>query len=89
MAGKTKLVQVAAATVAMVLISPVGWAAPPSADVHCGGDYQHHLQGVCTNEVDTLYWSFTTELVKTDPRGKVLRQIPVASHHGDLCFHAG
>ena len=93
MAGKTKLdlklAQVAAATVAMVLISPGGWAAPPSADVHCGGDYQHHLQGVCTNEGGTIYWSFTTELVKTDQRGKVLQRIPVANHHGDLCFHAG
>ena len=83
------LARVATVTMAMTLMSSLGWAAFPPTDIHCGGDYQHHLQGVCTNEVDTLYWSFTTELVKTDPRGKVLRQIPVASHHGDLCFQAG
>lgn len=93
MAWKTdaslKLARVATATMVITLISSLGWAAFPPADVHCAGDYQHHLQGVCTNEVDAIYWSFTTELVKTDQRGKVRQRIPVANHHGDLCFHAG
>ena len=74
MAWKTdaslKLARVATATMVITLISSLGWAAFPPADVHCAGDYQHHLQGVCTNEVDAIYWSFTTELVKTDQRGK-------------------
>jgi hypothetical protein len=58
-------------------------------NVACDGDYQHHLQGVCTNEKDAVYWSFTTELVKTDRQGRVQNKVPVISHHGDLCFHDG
>ena len=54
------------------------------AAVECGGSYRHHLQGVCA-DADAIYWSFTTTLVKTDLAGKVLREIPVANHHGDLC----
>jgi len=57
--------------------------------VKCEGDYQGHLQGVCTDEDTAIYWSFTTQLVKTDPRGRVLKKIPVATHHGDLCFLNG
>jgi len=62
---------------------------PVFAPVECEGTYPHHLQGVCTNERDAIYWCFTTKLVKTDRSGKVLKQIDVANHHGDLCFHAG
>ena len=36
-----------------------------------------------------IYWSFTTQLVKTDLDGKVLKKIPVANHHGDLCHVGG
>lgn len=61
----------------------------PFHAAHCEGTYPHHLQGICTNEKDAIYWSFTTALVKTDKRGKVLKKIRVANHHGDLCFHAG
>ena len=57
--------------------------------INCEGDYPHHLQGVCTNHKHAIYWSFTTELVKTNRQGKVLKKIPVANHHGDLCFHQG
>jgi hypothetical protein len=59
------------------------------ADVSCEGTYRHHLQGICTNERDSIYWSFTTTLVKTDSKGKVQRQIEVGNHHGDLCHHDG
>ena len=83
------LARVATVTLAMTLMSSLGWAAFPPTDVHCGGDYQHHLQGVCTNEVDTLYWSFTTDLVKTDSEGKLLNRITVPNHHGDLTYHDG
>lgn len=62
---------------------------PAFADVECEGNYQHHLQGVCTNESDAVYWSFTTALVKTNRAGRVIKMIPVAQHHGDLCFHRG
>src|SRR5690242_11007540 len=57
--------------------------------VACEGAYPHHLQGVCTNENDSIYWSFTTKLVKTDRTGKVVKVVDVANHHGDLCFHEG
>ena len=38
-------------------------------DAQCEGTYRHHLQGICTNDKDAIYWSFTTALVKTDIRG--------------------
>lgn len=57
--------------------------------VACEGHYGKHLQGISTNDRDAIYWSFTDQLVKTDLDGKVLRQIPVASHHGDLCHVDG
>ena len=41
--------------------------------IPCAGTYQHHLQGVCTDE-KSIFWSFTTTLVKTDMRGSVLRK---------------
>jgi glycerophosphoryl diester phosphodiesterase len=57
-------------------------------NVECEGSYAHHLQGVCVAD-EAIYWSFTTTLVKTDRAGHVLKKIPVANHHGDLCFHDG
>lgn len=65
----------------------LGAEQPKFVNVACEGDYQHHLQGVCTNESNAVYWSFTTELVKTNRDGRVLKKIPVVSHHGDLCFY--
>lgn len=56
--------------------------------VTCEGVYPHHLQGVCVDQ-SAIYWCFTTVLVKTDLDGKLLKQVPVANHHGDLCHHAG
>ena len=57
--------------------------------VQCEGVYPRHLQGVCTNDRDAIYWCFTDVLVKTDTKGHVLKQVPVANHHGDLCFGNG
>jgi len=57
--------------------------------VDCEGVYRHHLQGICTNESDRIFWCFTTTLVTTDASGKVVRKIPVENHHGDLCYHDG
>ncbi|NUP98723.1 MAG: hypothetical protein HUU35_02585 [Armatimonadetes bacterium] len=62
-----------------------GAAAPP-AEVVCDGRYSHHLQGVAGDGVASLYWSFTTALVKTDLAGRVLAQAVVPFHHGDLCL---
>lgn len=55
----------------------------------CEGVYRKHLQGICTNHRDAIYWSFTDTLVKTDAQGRLLKQVKVASHHGDLCFEQG
>lgn len=55
----------------------------------CDGVYPRHLQGVCTNERDAIFWCWTDVLVKTDAQGRILKQVPVANHHGDLCYHAG
>lgn len=57
--------------------------------VTCDGTYPHHLQGVCTDETDAIFWSFTTKLLKTDRNGKIVKQVDVANHHGDLCFQRG
>ena len=63
-----------------------------AADFHattCEGIYPRHLQGICTNDKDAIYWCWTDFLVKTDTDGHVLQKVPVANHHGDLCFHDG
>lgn len=66
----------------------VGKARGDLFKVLCEGTYQHHLQGICTDE-EAIYWSFTTTLVKTDMKGELLKKLPVANHHGDLCVHDG
>ena len=63
-------------------------AKPITFPIKCEGTYAHHLQGICVGQ-KAIYWSFTTTLVKTDLYGKLLKKIPVANHHGDLCFHDG
>ena len=67
-------------------------AAPPDGvfgPAACEGAYDGHLQGVCTNDKDAIFWSFTVALVKTDRDGKILKRIPVVTHHGDLCYVDG
>ncbi len=61
------------------------WAGLP-AEIICEGRYPNHLQGITGNGVDTLFWSFTDVLVKTDLAGKVLVRVGVPYHHGDLCL---
>jgi hypothetical protein len=61
----------------------------PLRATYCEGSYPRHLQGICTNERDAIYWCWTDALVKTDSQGRILKQVPVANHHGDLCYHAG
>ena len=63
--------------------------APAFHSTACEGSYPRHLQGVCTNERDALYWCWTDVLVKTDLQGHLLQRVEVANHHGDLCFHDG
>jgi hypothetical protein len=63
-------------------------SSPGYRSVECEGRYPHHLQGLCVDQ-NHIYWSFTTQFVKTDLQGKVIKKIPVANHHGDLCHVDG
>ncbi len=56
--------------------------------IACEGRYPHHLQGVAVDE-DCIYWSFTTQLIKTTREGQFIKKVDVANHHGDLCLSAG
>ena len=84
---------IAASSVLAAGLSPqLSVAAPPDGiftNVQCEGTYTGHLQGICTDNQESIYWCFTTVLVKTDQAGKMLKKISVASHHGDLFFHDG
>jgi hypothetical protein len=76
----------------VLAVGSVAQAADPQSvfqAVECEGTYPHHLQGICTDERESIFWCFTTKLVKTDRTGKVSKQIDVGNHHGDLCFHDG
>ena len=74
--------------IAAALLAVSSAQAQDFRNVTCEGTYQHHLQGICADK-EAIYWSFTTTLVKTDLNGKLLKKVPVANHHGDLCFHDG
>jgi len=56
--------------------------------VQCEGTYKLHLQGICTSE-ESIFWCFTSDLVKTDTEGKIQNRVQVPGHHGDLCYHDG
>ena len=58
-------------------------------EVACSGVYFAHLQGVAMNENNEYFWSYTTELVKTDADGEVLAYTKVGNHHGDLACYDG
>lgn len=55
----------------------------------CEGAYPMHLQGVTTNQKDSIFWSWTDSIAKTDLNGKLLKRIKADNHQGDLCFHEG
>jgi hypothetical protein len=52
-------------------------------------NYDGHLQGIATDFKNYLFWSHTTQLVKTDLKGTVLKVIDVPTHHGDLDYYKG
>ena len=54
----------------------------------CEGDYGGHLQGVATDG-ESIYWSFTVAVVKTDLTGKILVSRAAPSHQGDMCYKDG
>lgn len=75
-------------TVGIMLFTASALPATEVSNVVCEGSYPGHLQGICFSE-DAIFWSFTTFLVKTDLEGNLLKRVPAANHHGDLCIHDG
>ena len=66
-------------------------AAAKPTEIRCEGEYPLHLQGVATDGT-SIYWTFTTVLVKTDLTGKVQAKHEIArkeGHMGDLCCRDG
>lgn len=70
-----------------LLVAPSLFAAPAQR-IACPGGYGGHLQGIATDGAN-VYWSFTTEIVKTDGAGKLLATQKAPSHQGDLCYKDG
>lgn len=64
------------------------WGGSARGDIICEGEYRHHLQGICVDET-SIFWCFTTTMVKTDFEGRVQSTVEVANHHGDLCYADG
>lgn len=52
-------------------------------------EYGGHLQGITTDYKNSLFWSHTTQVVKTDLKGSVLKTIDVPTHYGDLAYYNG
>ena len=74
----------------------VGWLALVVAGIVqaddwivCEGDYEFHLQGIARDGAGDLYWSFTTEIVKTSSDGQIITKVEAPSHQGDLCYADG
>lgn len=71
-----------------IMIAPADADEATPRTISCEGTYPQHLQGVAVGG-ESIYWSFTTRLVKTNQLGAIEHEIDVANHHGDLCFHNG
>lgn len=56
--------------------------------ITCEGKYPQHLQGIVVGGKN-IFWSFTTDLLKTDLKGKLETKVKVPYHHGDLTYHDG
>lgn len=73
---------------AFLLVLPMQ-AAETFAPASCEGSYPRHLQGICTNGKDAIYWSWTEAIVKTDLSGRILKKVAGPDHQGDLCYVDG
>lgn len=51
--------------------------------------YKNHLQGITVDNSGFIYASLTTELVKFDSLGKIVLDVAVPNHHGDLKYRNG
>jgi hypothetical protein len=61
------------------------------SEIRCEGVYPWHLQGVATDG-RSIFWSFTTVLVKTGLDGSFIAKHEIdrsEGHMGDLCCHNG
>lgn len=75
-------------SVSVAIAQDESQAASKYRPVQCEGTYSHHLQGICVDD-EAIYWSFTTQIAKTDLEGKLLKKVPAPNHQGDLCIHDG
>ena len=57
--------------------------------VTCEGSYKGHLQGICLDDENNIYWSWTDAIVRTDAAGKITGKVSAPSHQGDLCYRDG
>lgn len=62
--------------------------------IKCDGEtiYTYHMQGFCT-DVESIYWSVTNKLIKTDLNGNVLSETTIqgsfGDHMGDPAYYDG
>ena len=75
-------------SIASVLFAAGAAVAQLPDRIVCAGDYGGHLQGVATDG-ESIYWSFTVAVVKTDLTGKILASREAPSHQGDMCYKDG
>ena len=54
--------------------------------INCPGEYPGHLQGIATDG-KSIYWSFSSCVVRTDLRGGFLAKAKVPFHGGDPCWY--
>ena len=77
------------AALSLALAAQVQFAtALPKDSILCEGSYGGHVQGVATDG-ESIYWSFTVAIVKTDLKGHVLVTRKAPTHQGDLCYKDG
>lgn len=71
--------------IALAWSTRILFAADP---ILCEGESFSHVQGVSADQ-EAIYWSFATDLFKTDLQGKVLIHRSVPNHHGDCWIQDG
>ena len=71
-----------------LLVLALSMGTVSAVEFRCEGEYPHHLQGFASDG-ESIFWSFTSVLMKSDLNGKRLIQIDVPSHHGDCCVADG
>ena len=60
----------------------------PGTCIVCPGEYAGHLQGIATDGT-SIYWSFSSCVVRTDLKGKLLAKADIPFHGGDPCWYRG